>query len=259
MISAYFDESAEGSSSTGLLSVSGYVLDGAGVEGLVRKWRGMLSDFNLPYFHMSECNACSKHRKGAYAMLSDDQCDKCARQAIRIAREHQLHGHSFVLDQSEYRQILENEGFGCDPYTFMVWAAYIHVNRWVHENRSDEKISLFFESGYSSQARASELLEAVSQDEWGGKNHLASYTFVKKEESEPCQAADLIAWHVRKGYEYLRDGKRIRPDTRALIENKKTLTIEFDSKLLKKLRDDFCRKSGDLKEASRLIFSNPEE
>ncbi|WP_293217935.1 hypothetical protein, partial [Parvibaculum sp.] len=90
------------------------------------------------------------------------------------------------------------------------------------------------------------------------QNHLASYTFVKKEESEPCQAADLIAWHVRKGYEYLRAGKRVRPDTMALIKDKKTLTIEFDSKRLKKLRDDFCRKSGDLKEASKLIFSNPE-
>lgn len=251
MINAYFDESSEGKAYTGLLSVSGYALDMAGVDGLIPEWRAMLEKYRLPYFHMTECNACD----GIFAHLSEDACDLCAREAIRIARLHTLHGHSFVLDQDEYREILQDRGFDVDPYTFMVWGTFIHVNRWVHENRPDEKISLFFESGYETQPKANELLRVVTQDQWRGKNHVISYSFVRKEDSEPAQAADLIAWNVRKGFGAWRDGKPIRGDTMALLKNRKTLTIEFTADRLRGLRDDFVKTSGSLAVAAKTIFA----
>jgi hypothetical protein len=251
LISAYFDESAEGDSQNGLLSVSGYALDMVGVDRLIPEWKQMLDKYRLPYFHMSECNACS----GIYDHLDDDECDECARAAIQIARSHPLHGHAFAVDQSEYREIMQNHGFDCDPYTFMVWGIFIHVNRWVHENRSNQGISLYFESGYQTQRRANELLQALSQDQWGGKNHVVRYEFVRKETSEPTQAADLVAWHVRKLYENIRNGKPARRDTQALIKDRRVLTIAWTAERLKKLRDDFCRKSGSLENAAKNIFS----
>lgn len=254
LISAYFDESSESDSENGLLSVSGYALDMAGVDGLTPEWQKMLADYRLPYFHMNPCNA----NAGIFEHLSGDECDRCAREAIRIVRAHPLHGHSFVLDQTEYREILQNQGFDCDPYTFMVWSAFIHVNKWVHQNRPDQKISLFFEYGYKTQSRANDLLQAISQDHWGGKNHMVSHGFVKKECSEPTQAADLVAWHVRKGYESLRKKKPIRRDTKALIEDKKIFTIEWTAERLRALSVDFIKKSGSLENAAKTIFSRPD-
>ncbi len=251
LINAYFDESAEGNSKDGLLSVSGYVLDMGGAKGLIMEWQAMCTKYRIPYFHMNECNA----RAGVFVYLTKNECDQCAREAIRIARKYSLHGHAFILDQSQYREILQDQGFDCDPYSFMVWNAYIHVHRWIHENRPDCKISLFFESGYKTQQRANELLQAVSQDDWGGRNRLASFSFVDKRDSEPAQAADLVVWHIRKGYENLRCGKPIRKDTNAIVKDQKILTIDWTAELLRNTRDQFLEKSGTPQCAARTIFS----
>lgn len=251
LIYAYFDESAENNTKNGILAVCGYALDAAGVDGLVPEWQRLTERYRVPFFHMTECNA----NNGVFSHLSPAECDLAAREAIRLARTYPLHGHAMVLDQPVYREILQNEGFDCDPYTFMVWGQFIHVNRWVHENRPDEKISLFFESGYRSEPRANELLRAISPDHWGGKNHVTSHTFVRKEESEPTQAADLIAWHVRKAFENDRSGKAIRKDTQALIRDRKVLTIDWTVERLEKLRDDFIQSSGTLEQAAKTIFA----
>ena len=255
LISAYFDESSESDAKNGLLSVSGYALDIAGLDQLIPEWQEMLRKYRLPYFYMSYCNSCT----GIFSHLNEDECDQCARMAIRIARAHPLHGYSYVLDQSEYRAILQDHGFDRDPYSFMVYTAFVHVNRWVHENRPDHKIALFFERGYQTQKRANALLQAVTQDKWRGKNRVESHSFVDKECSpEPTQAADLIAWHVRKGYENLRNGKAIRRDTLALIENKHTYTIEWTADRLRSIAAAFVQKTGSLENAARTIFSRPD-
>lgn len=211
----------------------------------------MLSEFDLPYFHMAECNVGT----GIYSHLDSMQCDRAAREAIRIAREYPLHGHSFVLDQIDYRRILQDHGFGCDPYTFMVWNAFIHVNRWTHENRPNENISLFFESGYRTQFRANQLLQQIIQDEWGGKNRVTSFSFVGKEYSEPIQAADLISWHVRKGYENARQGRPIRRDTLALMKDRRVLTITYTDKLLEHVAFELRKVAGSLEKAEKMLFA----
>ena len=250
LINAYFDESSEGNSQNGLLSVSGYALDLAGVDALIPKWRGMLSSYHLPYFHMAECNVCC----GIYNHLSDEECDNCAREAIALARSCPLHGYSFVVDQSEYREILEDCGFNCDPYSFLLWTGFCHVNKWVNANAPDKSISLFFESGYRTQKRANELLQVVTQDHWRGKNRVVRYSFVKKEQSEPTQAADLVAWHVRKGYENKKNGNPIRKDTLALLQDRRIYTIEYTSELLCQLRADFVERTGSLELAAKSLF-----
>lgn len=81
LISAYFDESDDGDSKNGLLSVSGYALDMPGVKKLECEWGAMLEKYSLPYFHMTECNVC----RGIFEHHSEKECDDCAREAIRIA------------------------------------------------------------------------------------------------------------------------------------------------------------------------------
>lgn len=248
VINAYFDESAEEDSQNGLLAVSGYALDDVGAQGLIGEWQTMLRDFNLPYFHMSECNVC----KGIYGHLTCAECDACAREAIRIARLYPLHGYTFILNQTEYREILQDRGFDCDPYTFLVLTSFIHVNKWVHAHRPNERISLFFECGYKSQRRTNELLETVRQDRVGGmRSNVASHSFVCKEDSEPTQAADLVAWQVRKGFENKQNGKPIRKDAIALLEDRKILTIRYTAD---RLRELIPKDGRTLEEVARSFF-----
>jgi hypothetical protein len=211
----------------------------------------MLREYELPYFHMSECNA----HKGIFQHLDKESCDQCARKAIELARAHPLHGHVVIIDQSDYRKILQENGFSCDPYTFLSWTVFVHVNKWVHENRPDEKISLFFEAGYKAQSKTNELLQLLTNDDWGGKNRVVRNTFVGKEDSGPCQAADLISWQVRSLYQNDREGRPPRRDTIALLEDKKNLTIYYTAERLEAIRGEFQRLSGSLENATRSMYS----
>ena len=251
LINAYFDESSEGGNQDGLLTVSGYALDLNGVESLDAEWKKMLETYNLDFFHMCECNA----NKGIFEKLSEEDCDDCAREAIGIARKYPLHGHAAILDQSEYKKILQDEGFDCDPYTFLIWCEYLWVNKWAMENRPEAKISLFFEDGYKTQPRADKLLAALKVDPRSGKNRLVSYRFLGKTESYPTQAADLIAWHIRKGYENKKYGRPIRKDTEALFEDRLTLTLEYTRERLIELRTGFINSHGTLENASVSLFA----
>jgi hypothetical protein len=248
LISAYFDESAEGDSQNGLLAICGYALDDRGVRGLSRAWDKMLNVYGIPYFHMNECNTCT----GIFDHLTDRSCDLCARRAIKLARKYPLHGHAFVVDQREYRRILESQGFDCDPYSFLVFTAFIHVNKWIIENRPEFRVSLYFEKGYRTQKRANDLLDAVS--DWR-MNKVVNYGFVDKDDCGPSQAGDLVAWHVRKGYENIRKGKPVRRDTEALLQDRIVSTIDFHPTRLESLRDHFIKKAGSLENAAKLIFS----
>jgi hypothetical protein len=46
LINAYFDESAEQDSQNGMLSVSGYDIELAGLDGLIHEWRRMINDYS---------------------------------------------------------------------------------------------------------------------------------------------------------------------------------------------------------------------
>jgi hypothetical protein len=250
LISAFFDESTDGDANNGLLAVCGYALDKDGLEKFTPEWQAMNALYHVPYFHMAECNSnCDK-----FAHLSLEECDKCAREAIRLARTYPLHGHCYVLDQSEYREILQDQGFDCDPYTFMVWSAFVHVNNWVGKNKPDHQISLFFENGYKTEPRSGELLGAFSKENWGGKNKVVSHAFVRKEFSEPAQAGDLIAWHVRKSYQNMREGKPIRADSKALFKDRENWTINWTPERLRSIKKDFINLCGSLDNASKRLF-----
>ncbi len=250
LISAFFDESTDGSANNGLLAVCGYALDKNGLEKFIPDWQAMNALYRIPYFHMAECNS----NCGVFAHLSSEECDLCAREAIRLARTYPLHGHCYVLDQTEYREILQNDGFDCDPYTFMVWSAFVHVNNWVGKNKPDHQIALFFENGYKTEKRSREFLGVTSKDGWRGKNKVVSHAFVKKECSEPAQAGDLIAWQVRKSYQNIREGKPIRADSKALFKDRENWTINWTPELLKSIRVDFIKLCDNLENASKRLF-----
>lgn len=249
LISAFFDESSEGNSQNGLLAVCGYALDPSGLKKFTPAWRAMLLRYGLPYFRMTDCNSNS----GVFKNHSSEDCEKCARRAIKIARAYPLVGYAYVLDQSVYKKVLQDNGFDCDPYSFLVWGAFVHVNTWVEKHRPDHKISLFFEAGYETQPRAHDLLTASLKRE--SKSRVVSVGFVRKEEAEAAQAGDLIAWHVRKGFQNRNANRNMRKDFAALIENKSIRSVDHTAEQLERLRTNLVKKFGTLEKASKALFS----
>ena len=253
LIRAYFDESAEAKMGHGFLAVAGYVFNGAGLNGLEKKWKLLLRNYKLPFFHMAECNEDKPKPNNVYFHLTKQERIDAATQAIKIVREHQLHGVCYILKQEDYKEILEDDGFDCDAYSFLLWTALLHVDKWRKKYRPKQPLSLFFEQGYNTQSRANELLQYSTQAKNGPK--INSHTFFQKDASYHGQAADLLAWHVRKYYYNFSVGKPARKDMLALIKDRSTKTIYYDRACLQSIKRDFCKVSGDLKTASKTLFS----
>jgi hypothetical protein len=260
MIRAYFDESAEEKVGQGFLAVAGYVLTGRGLRGLEAKWKLMLRTYGLPYFHMTECNVDMPQPPNVFAHLTKSERIQAATEAIAIARAFPLHGAAYVVRQEEYKEIFEDAGFACDPYSFLLWTSLIHVSKWRDQKMPQQPLSLFFEQGYKTQSRADELLQYVTKDRAfrrGTGPGIVRHSFFDKDCSYPGQAADLLAWHVRKGLSNQAAGKPLRKDALALIEGKSIKTINYERTLLVDIRGDFLRRSGTLERAARILF-NPD-
>ena len=257
LIRAYFDESAEGTAGRGFLTVAGYVLSGTKLQNLERDWKRMLAQYQLPYFHMSECNASDPLKsENVFSHLSAQKRIDCAKKAIEIARSQTLHGAAYILREEDYQEILEGPGFNCDSYSFLLWTALIHIGKWRDQKKPNADLSLSFEQGYRTQSRADELLKIVSQDpRFKQDMRVTGHDFFKKEDSCPGQAADLLAWHVRKIRANQAEEKPIRKDSLALVEGVSVRTISYDRTRLMMMRDDFVRHSGSLARAARILFN----
>lgn len=257
LIRAYFDESAEGTAGRGFLTVAGYVLNGTKLRNLERDWKRILFEYRLPYFHMAECNASDPLKpENVFSHLSERDRIDCATKAIGIARSQTLHGAAYFLKQEDYQEILERPGFNCDSYSFLLWTALMHIGRWRNENKPSADLSLFFEQGYKTQSRADELLKILSQDpRFKQDMRVTGHAFFSKESSYAGQAADLLAWHVRKLKVNEMAERPHRKDTLALIKDVSVKTIFYDRTLLMMTRDGFIRHSGSLARAAKILFN----
>lgn len=259
LICAYFDESAEQKAGHGVLTVAGYVFEDDGLRGLEDAWAKLLENYHLPYFHMTECNVDEPLPPNVFCHLTKPQRIQAAKDAIAIARKYPLHGAAYVVWQEEYCEILEHGGFACDAYSFLLWSALLQVSKWCTANRPDQSLSLFFEQGYKSQSRANELLQFVIQDEivWRkkGRPPIINHSFFNKDASYPGQAADLLAWHVRKGNANVSAGKPVRKDSSALFEGRSIKTVHYHRERLIEIKDHFVLKSGSLERAAQILFT----
>ncbi|WP_432284671.1 hypothetical protein SLT36_23545 [Aminobacter sp. BA135] len=259
MIHAYFDESAEEKVGHGVLTVAGYIFEEDGLRGLEGEWAKLLETYRLPYFHMTECNADDPlSSENVFSHLTKPERIEAAKGAIAIARKHPLHGAAYVVWQEEYREILEDGGFGCDAYSFLLWSALLQVSKWCITNRP-QSLSLYFEQGYKTQSRANDLLQFAIQDEavWRNKGRppVIRHSFFDKDASYPGQAADLLAWHVRKGNANVSSGKPVRRDSTALFEDRSIKTVHYPRERLVEIRDHFILKGGTLERAAQILFT----
>ncbi|MCC0033960.1 MAG: DUF3800 domain-containing protein [Hoeflea sp.] len=260
VIFAYFDESAEQTVGQGVLTVAGYVFEEEGLRGLENAWADLLRKYRLPYFHMTECNVDDPlPPDNVFCGLTKPQRIQAAKDAIAIARKYPLHGAAYVVWQEEYREILEDEGFACDAYSFLLWSALLQVSKWCVANHPTQSLSLFFEQGYKSQSRADGLLQFVIQDDivWRkkGRPSAIGHSFFDKDTSYPGQAADLLAWHVRKANANLSVGKPVRKDSSALFDGRIIKTVHYPRERLLDIRDHFVQKSGSLERAAQILFT----
>lgn len=228
---AYFDESY----SDGLFCIAGYIVEKRSAKAMQRPWDSMLSRYRVPYFHMVE--VAQNTGVVLKAELNKHERIALASEAISLTRKHITYGIATIVSENGVREHMMPV-MGIDaPYIFCTRTNIHRVGIWAHEHNFGGKLAFYFEQGHRHAGRAAELMDRLSRDaEFREFSDIGGYSFAPKASAAPLQAADLLAWHTVKHIKRQREGKPVRNDFKALLENRENYGfIHWDDERLAEL------------------------
>jgi hypothetical protein len=253
-LTAYFDES-DGAGKLPITSVSGYVFEPERYCDFDDRMRELCAEVGIGYFRTSDC----LHKSGEFKGFPKDVplFEDVERQVISLVRECALLGVGAAVSEATFNLIRPVEG--CPkilntPYSMLCNWCLAEIGRWAGESNFHGDIAYFFEAGNKFQSQANAGLQWASQEPpLRAHYHYSSHSFVCKKKMRGFQAADLLAYFIRREGEdaesQMRKGQSRprRRDFQALIGNTKEELKDirhqikfFDEGALKEMFSEFC-------------------
>lgn len=246
VMEAYFDESGTHEGSP-VMSIAGYIFEKDQCDRLKDSWAATLTQYQLPYFRMSEC----ANGTGGFAALSMADRVACERSMINHIKTRMTLGFAVSMSQAEFSKMAPPHFinvFG-DAYVACTVLAMASVGYWARKSGYTGDVAYFFESGHSQQSDAEKRMRLIDGlADRRSEFRYISHTFADKRLVLPLQAADLLAWQWRKGFIDMFGAKRRRPrlDLVALLKDSPYSAKHFTGDLLARFMqssiDDFERR-----------------
>lgn len=197
------------------LCVGGYVFYKEAAEKQASRWAGLLTKWNLPFFHIVEC----AHNVGVFKHLTANECDLAAREAIQIIKETASVGICITVLESEYQEIMPPLKFIGSAYDTCARDAIAGVASWIASSNFVGPMYYYFEEGTHTENNASyRIKEMMKEPDIRREAHYAGHNFVPKMRSPGIQAADILAWHAGQDCKRALRGERSRKDFNSLCE-----------------------------------------
>ena len=191
MIEAYFDESGSHEGAP-ILCIGGYLFERDKCIEFDAAWREMLSDFQLPFFHMAACEAGEK----PFDTTPVELRTAIVKRASKTINKSMTYGLAIAVNESDYNRIMPRHPLIGSAYSFIAKHAFNAVRVWADRVNYYGPVSYFFESGHAHQAEADRIMHEHAQAPAVALGaRYASHSFLKKQDSPALQAADLLAWH----------------------------------------------------------------
>lgn len=214
VMEVYSDASENG----GHFSIGSLLFRKKNIKPFNKKWRKMLKKYQISHFHMADCNV----GKGEFKGKSAQECDDCARDAIKIMLEFAQKGAIFSVKSSDFYEIIGKRGVMPNPFTLGAWFSIFDIRYWADNNDPSARISYIFEAGDEHQKDVNALFRAVREEpRRKAAARYRNHAFVPKELSYPSQAADILAWHGAKHQlrrERDKEEFRLRGDFSAILD-----------------------------------------
>jgi Protein of unknown function (DUF3800) len=239
LVEAYFDESGSHGGSP-VLAVAGYIIEKDACIKLDEDWGGVLDEFRLPYFRMSEC----AHGTGAFKTLSLDDRIDVEKRCIAIIRRSISYGIAVTVEPRVFDSVMPKSREIGSAYTYCAYTCLAAVKSWSMEQNYTGGIAYFFESGHRSQAEANDLMNRLfSNPQLKVEHRYTSHTFADKIKVRALQAADLIAYQWYKDHlrRMMRPFSQPRKDCFELMHAHKFYALHHDERLLRRVAAKFYR------------------
>ncbi|MDJ0642541.1 MAG: DUF3800 domain-containing protein [Erythrobacter sp.] len=167
-------------------------------------WSSALEESpSIAHFKMVEAN----RRKGEFAGISKNDRDKKLRRLAEIVRDHVEFGISIAIPHADYKRVFENQLMKSydTPYVLAHNLMMNRVDKVLNEIGNADEVDVIFDRQLDREqiiTRSYALLE--KQPNYPGRKRFpTSPVFADDKRALPLQAADMLAWHIRRSY---RDG-----------------------------------------------------
>jgi hypothetical protein len=138
------------------LCVAAYLFEKDACDQLDIKWKSVLDEYELPYFHMVDC----VHLKRPFDKLARDQSIDVEKKVIAIISEHMLLGAAITVNEKDYNNWAARKELGT-AYSYCCWQTIVMVNARMDERKLDGEIAYFFEVGHESAGETHAIMEAI--------------------------------------------------------------------------------------------------
>ena len=164
-----------------------------------KKWKRLLADAEVPYFHAAELIG----KKGVYSGWSKEQTHDFIAKALAIIKGSVLYGIGMALLRDDYYKVIALhpviENIFGNPYNFCTIRCWETGIDWARLYKHEETIKYIFESG---DHRQHEILKAhahACKDEevrkfW--RFGAGELVFEDGAQTTPLQAADFLAYSM---------------------------------------------------------------
>ncbi len=205
MLTAYFDETGHSSDTAQrFVGMAGFVAPMLNWEFFEANWKAALNRFDLPYFHMKDF----AQFRGAFRGWTEDQRRELFNALLRIITESGAMTLGSIVPLAEYKKVTgERQAHWIEPY-YICMVSCISLVSAFHSHTSFKQVALVFSEQAEFKHQALGLLEDIRQHYVFAQKAL-SPSFLNMREHVALQAADLLAYEMKKEYER----RTFRPDT----------------------------------------------
>ena len=201
MLIAYMDESGDHDRlgkepGSEIAVIAGYVATKDQWLRFEWRWNNVLTKFGVRVFHASEC----AHRKNEFSGWSDEKRTDFHVQLARVINENILVGIGGVVLLSDYNSVLPDwaKGEVKHPYYFC-FAVMMRTLRQFREGfLPAEPIDFVFDRKKSFEGVLSDMFNNLRDNSPNHRGRLGEVSFRAKDEVIQLQAADYLAYEVRR-------------------------------------------------------------
>lgn len=233
ILKAYLDDSGDAKDQQhNYLTIGGYVSDVAGWEYFERRWEAALVAANVPYLHMKKMG--DPHGIYAHLHAKPNKLTEFIVSLVEAIYASTQLCPATTIKLADLAAFNKRHGLDLDPYALALYGALIEMRR---EFRN-EHIEVVVDRFERSMSRFELALEYAKTDvEEDHKTQMFTPVALQDDQSFrnilPLQAADFVAWEIRKSCEDRKMWKYTqeqRADPTKLRESYAEWTLEYFTK-----------------------------
>jgi hypothetical protein len=203
MLNAYMDETGHSKDELQRFNgMAGLFAPASSWEAFERKWKAMLAEFKLPFFHMKDFEARDfGGSKSPYKGWNEDKRRRLFGRLLRHMAGVQPMIIGSIIPMEYYRGLTEEQrSIHDDPYflSFQNVIAYCTSFLEIVRAPQDTKVALIFSDQVEFKYRALKLYDDIYKFGLFIKRSAKPPSFEDMRDCVPLQAADIVAYEMYK-------------------------------------------------------------